>query len=157
MVKEKGIPKEFEQFVEIVYATFNRDLYQNERPIVIKAWYAILGDLEAPALRERFLELATISKVMPTPVAIRRHVLASTVAERLLSPPEAWAHLQDFIKQVNSGAIGRTSINPQVAEAMRRLGDTALSLSTNGDREYFMEIYREIYDRELMALYKVGS
>jgi len=44
-----------------------------------------------------------------------------------------------------------------VVQTIKSLGDTALSLSTNGDREYFMETYERNRMRFLTEAYKVES
>ena len=151
--KNVYVSREFDDFVSTVHATYGRELYEVDRKTVVTAWNAVVGDIPVDVLRTKFTELATISKVMPTPGGLRRHVFAEQMSV-ILTPPEAWAQLQALRVSVNSGTQ-KPMLDTTVVETIQRLGDTALGLTTNGDREYFFEVYRDVYQKKLIELLKV--
>jgi hypothetical protein len=154
MVNPRNVTKEFEQFVDIVYATYGRNPFEADRKNIIRAWYDVVGDIDVELLRIKFVELATISKVMPTPGGVRRHVFEDKLSD-IVSPAEAWAQLQNLRVSLNSG-VERPLLASTVVETIQKLGDTAFGLTTNGDREYFLEVYRDIYNKKLIELLKVN-
>ena len=154
MVKPRDVTPQFEQFIALVYATYNKEMYETDRKNIIRAWYDIVGDIDVELLHVKFVELATISKVMPTPGGVRRHVFADKMSD-IVTPAEAWAQLQALRIAMNSGTE-KPLLASTVVETIKKLGDTAFGLSTNGDREYFSEVYREVYNKKLIELLKVN-
>lgn len=149
----RKVTPEFEQFISLAYATYNREIFEADRKNIVRAWYDVLGDIDSELLRTKFVELATISKVMPTPGGLRRHVLADRFSD-IVTPAEAWAQLQSLRVALNSGTP-KPMLASTVVETIQKLGDTAFGLTTNGDREYFSEVYREIYNKKLIEVLKV--
>jgi len=43
-----------------------------------------------------------------------------------------------------------------VVETIQKLGDVVFGLTTNGDREYFLEVYRDVCEKRLVELLRVG-
>lgn len=142
---------ELEDFVREVYASFNQTFYEAEREYVLRAWWNLLKDLEVVDVRRKFLQMAVVAKVMPTPGAIRRTVVESTLESVPPTPQEAWAELQKMIQEVNQGTVGtRHETHSVLSATIRSLGPPAFSLSTNRDRDYFMSVYAE----KLAAFYE---
>ena len=146
--------KEFEQFVSVCFAMFNRELFEGDRRNVVRAWFDVLGDVDVELLRVKFVELATVSKVMPTPGLLRRHVFADLISD-IVSPAVAWGQLQGLRVALNSG-VERPVLSVTVVETIQKLGDVVFGLTTNGDREYFLEVYRDICDKRLVELLRVA-
>lgn len=146
--------KEFEQFVSVCFAMFNRELFEGDRRNVVRAWFDVLGDVDVELLRVKFVELATVSKVMPTPGLLRRHVFADLISD-IVSPAVAWGQLQGLRVALNSG-VERPVLSATVVETIQKLGDVVFGLTTNGDREYFLEVYRDICDKRLVELLRVA-
>ncbi len=162
MTKEKvesgQLKADFEEYVKQVFATFNQTLFEVDRRPVLRAWWSLLKDIPLDDLYTALHEISLTAKYMPTPGMIRRHVKDSQIADMPPSPQEAWVVLQALIRQVSSGTQpSSTPQHPTVVETIKSLGDTALSLSTNGDREYFMEAYERNRMRFLTEAYKVES
>lgn len=155
MVSKASDLTQFDKFVKYVHAMYNRDLYETDRPTVTKAWHDILGDVDLELLRVKFTELATISKTMPTPGGVRRYIFADQMVD-IVTPAEAWAQLQSLRVSMNSGTE-KPMLASTVVETIKKLGDTAFGLTTNGDREYFLEVYREVYNKKLIELLKVRT
>jgi len=153
MVTARKVTPEFEQFISLVHATYNRDIFEADRKNIVRAWYDIVGDIDVELLRVKFVELATISKVMPTPGGLRRHVFADRLTD-IVTPAEAWAQLQSLRVAMNSGTP-KPMLASTVVETIKKLGDSAFGLTTNGDREYFSEVYREVYNKKLIEVLKV--
>ena len=154
MVRVRDVSKEFEQFVSVAFAMFNRELFEGERRNVVRAWFDVVGDVDVELLRVKLVELATVSKVMPTPGLLRRHVFADRIGG-IVSPAVAWAQLQGLRVALNSG-VERPVLAVTVVETIQRLGDVVFCLTTNGDREYFLEVYRDVYEKRLVELLRVG-
>ena len=146
--------KEFEQFVSVCFAMFNRELFEGDRRNVVRAWFDVLGDVDVELLRVKFVELATVSKVMPTPGLLRRHVFADLISD-IVSPAVAWGQLQGLRVALNSG-VERPVLSATVVETIQKLGDVVFGLTTNGDREYFLEVYRDICEKRLVELLRVA-
>ena len=51
MVNPRNVTKEFEQFVDIVYATYGRNPFEADRKNIIRAWYDVVGDIDVELLR----------------------------------------------------------------------------------------------------------
>lgn len=152
------LKSDFEEFVKQVFATYNQTLFEVDRRSILRAWWSLLKDINLDDLYLALHDIALTSKYMPTPGMIRRHVKDSQISDMPPSPQEAWVILQSIIRKISSGVEpSATPQHPTVVETIKSLGDTALSLSTNGDREYFMEAYERNRMRFLTEAYKVES
>lgn len=135
---------ELEDFVREVYASFNQTFYEVEREYILRAWWNLLKDLEIKDTRAKFLQMAVVAKVMPTPGAIRRSVVECSLESVPPTPQEAWAMLQRMIQDVNQGThTSRSNVHSVVSETIKTLGTGAFSLSTNRDRDYFIAVYND--------------
>ena len=121
MVRVRDVSKEFEQFVSVCFAMFNRELFEGDRRNVVRAWFDVLGDVDVELLRVKYVELATVSKVMPTPGLLRRHVFADLISD-IVSPAVAWGQLQGLRVALNSG-VERPVLSVTVVETIQKLGD----------------------------------
>lgn len=148
---------ELEDFVKEVYATYNQTLFEKDRPLILKAWWALLRDLDVEVVRAEFLNMSVIyTRSMPTPGAVRRSVLDAGVVDGPPSAEEAWILVQELMRGVNQGTFVVGAVqHVTVAETLRRLGDVAYGLVTNGDREFFMNVYNSQLDLYKRELYRV--
>lgn len=157
-VESSKLKIEFEEFVKQVFATYNQTLFEVDKKPILRAWWSLLKDIKLDDLYVVLNEIALTAKYMPTPGMIRRHYKDSQITDMPPPPQEAWVILQSIIRQISSGTQpSSTPQHPTVVETIKSLGDTALSLSTNGDREYFMEVYERNRMRFLTEAYKVES
>ena len=132
---------ELEDFVREVFASFNQTLYESDREVILRAWWGLLQDLEIASVRDRFIQMAVVLKTMPTPGAVRRAVVEESLETTPPSPQQAWAALRKMSDDVNRGTHQVMDIHEVFQNAIKVLGDIAFTLSTNGDREYFMNVY----------------
>lgn len=147
---------ELEDFVREVFASFNQTLYESDREVILRAWWGLLQDLEIASVRDRFIQMAVVLKSMPTPGAVRRAVVEESLETTPPSPQQAWAALRKMSDDVNRGTHQVMDIHEVFQNAIKVLGDIAFTLSTNGDREYFMNVYTEQLNLYMVDVYKVG-
>jgi len=147
---------ELEDFVREVFASFNQTLYESDREVILRAWWGLLQDLEIVSVRDRFIQMAVVLKTMPTPGAVRRAVVEESLETTPPSPQQAWAALRKMSDDVNRGTHQVMDIHEVFQNAIKVLGDIAFTLSTNGDREYFMNVYTEQLNLYMVDVYKVG-
>jgi hypothetical protein len=146
---------EFEDFVRQVYATYNQTIYETERVVVMRAWWDLLQDIPIDVLRRTFLDVALTNKFMPTPGFLRRMVKDAELEDKPPSAQQAWSLLQGVVRGSVSGVHVQNDFHVVVRDTFAVLGDVALSLSTNGDREYFMGVYGEVLEKFLRDAYRV--
>jgi len=146
---------EFEDFVRQVYVTYNQTIYEADRIVIMRAWWDLLQDIQIDVLRKTFLDVALTNKFMPTPGFLRRMVKDSELVDRPPSPQQAWSLLQGVIRSSNAGVHVDNNFHVVVRDTFKSLGDVALGLSTNGDREYFIGVYSEVLDKFLRDAYRV--
>ena len=148
---------ELEEFVREVFASFNQTFYENDREVVLRAWWALLKDLEIEPVRDKFIQMAVVAKVMPTPGAIRRAVVDESLEAVPPSAQQAWAQLRRMSEDMNRGTHQVNNVHAVFASTIKILGDSAFGLSTNGDREYFMNVYSEQLNLYMVEAYKVRA
>jgi hypothetical protein len=148
---------ELEEFVREVFASFNQTFYENDRDVILRAWWALLQDLEISVVRDRFIQIAVVARVMPTPGAIRRSVVDELLEVVPPSAQQAWAQLRQMSENVNRGTHQAMDVHDVFAKTIKILGDSAFGLSTNGDREYFMNIYTEQLNLYMISAYEVKT
>lgn len=146
---------ELEEFVREVFASFNQTLYEADRAIILRAWWGLLQDLDIALVRDKFIQMAVVAKTMPTPGSIRRAVVEESLEERAPSPQQAWAVLRKMSDDVNRGTHQAMNIHEAFQNTIKILGEIAFTLSTNGDREYFMNVYTEQLNLYMIDVYKV--
>lgn len=146
---------ELEEFVREVFASFNQTFYENDREVVLRAWWALLRDLDIVLVRDKFIQMAVVAKAMPTPGSIRRAVVDESLKVVPPSAQQAWAQLRKMSEDMNRGTHQAVDVHQVFAAAIKILGDSAFGLSTNGDREYFMNVYNEQLNLYMIDAYKV--
>ena len=146
---------ELEEFVREVFASFNQTFYEHDREVVLRSWWSLLRDLDIVKVRDRFIQMAVVAKVMPTPGAIRRAVVDDSLESLPPSAQQAWAKLRKMSEDMNRGTHEPVDVHPVFAAAIKILGDSAFGLSTNGDREYFMNVYSEQLNLYMIEAYRV--
>jgi hypothetical protein len=148
---------ELEDFVREAFATYNQTFYEADREYILRAWWNLLKDLEVSDVRARFAKMAVASRVLPTPGMLRRAVVESKMDKVPPSPQEAWALLQRITQGMNQGTHQTSEIHPVLGDTIKVLGPVAFTLSTNGDREYFMGVYSDRLADYLVEMYKVDG
>ena len=143
-------------FVKQVYATYNQPLIKVDEKDVFRAWYDLLHDLPHDDIRTAFLKLATHAKFMPRPGDVRR----ATIDYLTKLPPHpdayfAWGIFQGIVRDMNSGVGNKIPKPESLIKTLQQLGDAALGMHTNGDREVFVRIYEKVVDELDKAKYDI--
>jgi len=137
--------QELEAIVRETYGMYNRDLYETDRPHVLRGWWALLQDLPENEVRKTIQNLATREKFLPSAGAIRTAHLETRIKNPPPTPQQMWAHIQTLIKNTNTGT--RTESPKEIAEhpcvqaTLKELGPAMYGLTTNGDRQFALEAY----------------
>ena len=145
------------KLIRTVYGAFNQIVHKSDEPFFIEAWHALLGEFTYEEAFSNAMAVASISKVMPTPGGIRRYIIDSSVGERPPTAQEAWAWLQQRNQEMNSGTWSQQDPHPVIVETMRALGTAVTGLHTNGDREYFSDVYNSKLQKYEVSRYKVNN
>jgi hypothetical protein len=139
---------ELQDLVQECFVLFNQTLYEKDRKVILKAWWALLQDLPYEEARQELIRYSMQEQWMPTPGALRRRWVQGTMNGAAPSPHQFWGYIQAVIKARNAG----TTINikkeiaehPAVTQTIEDLGaDVAWNLTTNGDRTWVLEAYTE--------------
>lgn len=134
--------EELEDLVRFSFALWNKELFEADRRDICRAWYEVLKDLPAEDVRREITQLSLVEKFLPNPGAIRRAYKKARMENPPPTPQQFWAHIQTLIKNQNSGThqiVGNR--HPVEVSALAELGAVAFTLSTNGDREYALDVY----------------
>lgn len=125
---------------EIIKVVEHLNACWNTKPDDIKAqrraWKVFIHDLNFGNVMETINRLALTATYQPRPGEIRRLMLAPS----FLTGIEAWAQLQSVRKASQSG-ITPQQLDTAVKDTIRRIGDIALGLQSNGDRDMFINAY----------------
>ncbi len=132
-------------FVKQVYATYNQPLLLVDEKSIFRAWYDLLSDLPHNEIRSAFQRLATHEKYMPRPGDVRR----ATIDYLTKLPPHidaysAWGIFQGMVRDMNSGVANETNRPEALIKTLQSLGDGAMGMHTNGDREVFVRVYEKV-------------
>ena len=137
---------ELKDLVLQAFASFNQTLCTSDREITFRAWFALLHDLRFEDCCQALETFAISDKFMPTPGALRRHVISARDA--IPSEHEFWAYIQAGIKARNEGTTIKTrkeiAEHPIVVKTIEEIGpEVAWGLHTNGDRQWALAAYTE--------------
>lgn len=120
-------------------------------PATLRAYAALLEDLDAAALEGAATDWIRSRAERPTIADLRKAVAATqaTAADSpYLDPDEAWSHVEWAITKV--GGYGDfPDTHPLVAETVRAIGWRTLCQSDNvvADRAHFLQLYRGRLER----------
>lgn len=144
------------QLVKAVYAAYNQVAYDSDKKALTESWGALLGEYAHKEVFDKAMELCAISKVMPTPGGIRRYLISATSPDgRPPTVQEAWAWVQKRSQEAASGIMSDETPHPVILSTMKAIAPVVQSLSTNGDREYFSQVYNAKLLEYEIELYKV--
>jgi hypothetical protein len=141
--------EELAGLVDRVYALWNQTVPQNKQKEIYQAWFSLVGDISLDTALRVVEQLALDDTYMPRPGTVARaaHLLESSKGGTGAAPSwmEAWAILQKMAAGAYSGATTPESLHVCLSRTITLLGGTAaLGLHTNGDRNSFAEVYRDV-------------
>jgi hypothetical protein len=152
---------ELVELVDRVYATWNQVVPQSSAKVIYEAWWRLLSDLRLEDCHRSLDSLAIADSYMPRPGALRKYVVLQDQNKQYglaPQPAEAWATLQAIGGASARGEYVQVHLHPCVQKAVALLGGTAaLALHTNGDRNSFTEVYKEVLEAWEIELAQLPS
>jgi hypothetical protein len=131
--------------VEQIYATYNSDILDVDRPRIMRAWFDLIHDLSYSETKAAFIQIATFSDFMPRPGAVRRKTIDNVLGQKSFPDPYiAWTIFQSILKAAINGIPYEGERPDAVMKTMDLLGDSVGDFHTNGDREAFVSIYKSV-------------
>ena len=143
--------------VELVHSHYGERMPTTEalKKQVYLAWWHCLSDIEYLTAKKAINELAVTETFKPRPALVRKRAIAETTPQAPTTA-EAWALIQNLIKDLNTGSIERKEIHECIQTAIRQLGGLpAIQAETNGDRNFFAGVYEPIVSRWEMNAYAI--
>ena len=139
---------DIKKLVGIAFSSWNQGIASSGKGLdnILDAWEGALHDLTYQEALKAVNHLAITETYLPRPFQIRKQalILAGKVKP---APPgsAAWAILQNVARDVNSGAIEPSNMHEVVLTTLQRMGGVgAISAATNGDRAFFLDVYKDV-------------
>jgi len=144
------------ELVKFVYAMYNQQLLKIDEKEINRAWYSMLEDCTYEEAHEAFMDLAVAEVFMPKPGQLRRAIIDA----RIKVPPHldgysAWGIFVSIQRDANFGTQTNIPKPEALQKTLERLGDSAYSMHTNGDREVFLKVYNSVVDELQRQKYKI--
>lgn len=139
------------ELVDFVNASWNVRPTRDELKAQRRAWRIFFNDIEFGTAQQAVADMALTSIYQPRPGELRRRLLAPDLKSGL----EAWETLQEIRHNVASGTEVRIQIDPLIREVIRKFGDTAMGLQSNGDREQFIRAYDKAVEEHIQTSCRV--
>ena len=110
---------------------------------IISAWQIALSGISYEDAVKAINHLAVTEVFLPRPFTVRKTALIlSGAVKPPPTGPSAWGIMRHVARDVNTGAIQPEKLHECVIEAIRRMGGfSSISVDTNGDRNFFLEVY----------------
>jgi hypothetical protein len=147
---------ELVKIVDLVHSHYGDRLptTENLKKQVYLGWWHALQDIDYVYIQKAINQLVLVETYKLRPAAVRKHALIlAGKAPQVPTTAQAWALVQKLTNDVNTGSIQQTEIHECIRQAIAQLGGlTAVSASTNGDRNFFAGVYEPIVrDWEIRA------
>ncbi len=139
--------RELVMIADQVFATYNSPLPEDEAKLktLYSAWFDLLQDLDYEEAKSAFLQLAINAAYMPRPGDIRRATInRRTKLQSFDEPLVAWGKWMTICREVNSGQAPSIEMDDALRTAIKQLGDAAINMHTNSDRDAFVRTYDRI-------------
>jgi hypothetical protein len=140
--------EELKKLVGIAFSHWNQGIASTGKGLdnILGAWGDALHDITYKEAVNAVNHLAITETYLPRPFQIRKQalILAGKVKP---APPgsAAWAILQNVARDVNTGAIEPSNMHEVVLTTLQRMGGVgAISAATNGDRAFFLDVYKDV-------------
>ena len=139
---------EIQSLAGVAFSHWNQGIPSsgNQLKNIISAWHDALHDISYEDAKKAIEHLALTETYLPRPLQIRKQALISI--QKIKPAPSgasAWAILQNVARDVNTGVINPQNMHEVVLTTIQRMGGvSAISADTNGDRNFFLEVYKEV-------------
>jgi len=148
---------ELVKLVEQAFATYNQNLPGDEEKLktLYAAWHDLLHDVDYDVAKKVFLRLAVNAQYLPRPGDIRRSAINTAKGiPQFDDALVAWGKFLAIIRNINSGVVEQHTVQQPLSETIKKLGEAALGMHTNSDREAFCRIYEGVLTNFYDALYE---
>lgn len=145
---------ELAKLVEQIYATYNQKMPENES--VYSAWYALLHDLPYRDAQKAFVSIAVSATFMPRPGDVRRATInMQNKIAQFEDPLSAWGKFVSIQKNLHNGVGNSIAVSEALKLTVAALGEAAIGMHTNSDRDAFIRTYERIVSEIDAARYAV--
>ncbi|MCB0999827.1 MAG: hypothetical protein KDB40_11065 [Acidimicrobiales bacterium] len=144
-----------ESLLRSALANYNQRVDASMMADMVAVWRRILGDLDEKACRAALAEIIITEDWMPRPIQIRKRVIDARDPRPRIEPTEAWSQWTTWCRIIQSGGQPRTDLHPLVRETVRRLGDAAKGMHTNGDRDVFVNAFEKVWQDDDLQRYRL--
>jgi hypothetical protein len=137
---------ELKKFVRLVYASWNQTLLAIDEAPTFEAWWIQLQDCSLETCVQVLKTVGLTEKFMPTPGHIKKTYIYTTHKNPPPTPQQFWTHIQTLQKQHNNGTTPNTPTqtpHPCITATLKELGATALTYTTNQDRQEAYTTYEK--------------
>jgi len=151
---------ELVSLVEQAYATYRLELpvVEEQQVAVYMAWGDLLLDLEYESCRRALVDIAVHSAFMPRPGEIRKAAInTSNKIPPFDDPNYAWGIWMTISREVSSGTPPSITPSEALVKTVHILGEAAYGMHTNGDREAFCSVYRQVVAEIESERYRVAE
>lgn len=128
--------EELEQLVDHVNGCWNLTPFKEDLAKQRRTWFRFFGDISLEKAMAAVDAHAVTEKFQPRPGELRRRVLIGKIPSAM----EAWAELQSAREAVYGGQMA-TPMSEATTVVVKKLGDQARGMHTNGDRDKFIEMF----------------
>lgn len=144
--------KECMECIEFLSVSWDKPLDPTTLKMRAASFWEYISDLPVIAVKETIKRMAISGRQWaPKPGELR--VATIVMIEGASMPPEpeeAWTELQAIRSAIYSGTNNYEKAGPVLAATMKRLGEKATTLTTTGDRDMFLKLYRAERERYLL-------
>lgn len=150
--------KECISVVELLSVSWDKPIDSVTLKIRASGYYEFISDLPAEAVTTVIKDMAVGGrKWLPKPGELRVASIAMMQGEDPpMSAEEAWADLMARRQALHDGRAVATKAQTVLGITMRKLGEKAATLHTNGDRDMFAKLYETERERYLIEQYGIN-
>lgn len=135
---------ELVDLVNFVYALWNQEPPVTNQKTVYDTWWQMMHDLPVKEANQAARNLSALDGYMPRPGTLRRHTLNLTGVHLPPTPIEAWNQAKHLAETIVNGTYTPADMHPAIHTTIRKTGT---QLTTNGDREQFIQTYKQTLEQ----------
>lgn len=145
--------------IELLSVSWDKPIDAATLKIRAAGYWEYIHDLPVSAVTKVIKDMAIAQrKWAPKPGELRVACIAMMQDEILpISAEEAWSDLLARSQAIHDGRPVATRAHPVLAATMKKLGEKAITLHTNGDRTMFMKLYEVEREHYMIEEYSLNS
>lgn len=141
------------EFLTHLHIQWNNTLPSTPQTVakIIATWKIMLKGIPPEYANRAMNQLAVTETFMPRPAQIRKRALE--LMGKVTPAPEpaaAWIQVQNLGRSVASGTVEPAQIHECILTTIHKLGGiSGVAITTNGDRNSFLDVYKSVVDEWL--------